>query len=261
MQVPNHRPCVLCIGGLDPSGGAGVQADIEAIAQCGGHALPIISCLTVQNSSAALSVKSINTKIIKQQAEALFTDIKISAVKIGVTPSEDMVETISDIISQLPEIPIVLDPVISASHGIKFANQSVLDAINELLLPKLTVITPNHSELNQIITKDECITSKAQSLCKLGPQYVFLTGVDEHSDHVINYLVDSEKVLEEYHWPRLPHSYHGSGCTVSSALTCFLAHGLEIVDATDKAQSYTMQALELADRPGQGQSIPKRIFK
>ena len=261
MQTTNQRPCILCIGGLDPSGGAGLQADIEAIAQCGGYALPIASCLTVQDSSNAKSVHSVDSMIIKQQANALFDDMKISACKIGVIPNQEIAITIAQIIKQLPNTPIVLDPVISASHGAKFVDAATLELIKDILLPTVTVATPNTSELNQLITEGECITSKAKSLCILGPQYVLVTGADEETETVVNFLVNSKKVLNEYSWPRQPYSYHGSGCTLSSALACNLAFGLTVNDAVEKAQRYTIKTLEYADMPGQGQWIPKRILK
>ena len=261
MQVTQQRPCILCIGGLDPSGGAGLQADIEAIAQCGGHALPIASCLTVQNSSKAISLSVVDASIIQQQADALLNDMDISACKIGVIPNQEIAITIAGIITQLPDIPIVLDPVLSASHGIKFVDQATLDSMRNKVLPAVTVVTPNSAELDQLIAGDECITSKAQSLCQLGPEHVLVTGTDEKTEDVVHYLVNKEKMLNEYHWHRLPHEFHGSGCTLSSALACLLALGLDIQEAVEQAQKYTMQSLKAADIPGQGQWIPNRILK
>lgn len=260
MQVTHQRPCILCIGGLDPSGGAGLQADIEAIAQCGGHALPIASCLTVQNTSKAILANVVDTNIIQQQVDALLVDLQIAAFKIGVIPSQEIAIKVAEIITQLPKIPIVLDPVLEASHGIEFVNQETLDSIRDNVLPKTTVVTPNVKELNQLVTGDECITSKARSLCQLGPEHVLVTGTEENSKNIVHYLVNSENVLSEYHCPRLKHEFHGSGCTLSSAISCFLALDMDINKAVKHAQNYTMQSLENADTPGLGQWMPNRTL-
>ena len=261
MQAENSRPPVLCIGGLDPSGGAGLQADIEAIASCGGHALPIASCLTVQNSVEAISVSVVEPELIQQQAYALLDDMHIASCKIGVVPNKAVALVISEILAQLPNVPVVFDPVLSASHGSKFSNADTINAIKEVLLPMVTVVTPNLSELSTLANNNVDITSQAQSLCQLGVNYVLATGADSHqdNDNVHNALFTREGLKEEYRWPRLPHSYHGSGCTLSSALACYLALAFEISEAVKKAQQFTCQSLQNAQQIGSGQWIPMRI--
>ena len=259
MQVTHQRPCVLCLGGLDPSGGAGLQADIEAVAHCGGHALPIATCLTVQNSHKAYSVNATSKEIVQQQVEILLEDMKISACKIGVIPDQNIALVISDILEQLTGLPIVLDPVFSASHGVRFADSSTLEIIQENILPQVTIITPNHAELNQLSTAGQSIEEKAVMLCKSGPEYALVTGADTASEYVTNYFASQDKLIKSYTYPRLPHSYHGSGCTLSSTIACQLAKQVAIHDAVEQAQDYTMQTLSNADQPGNGQYIPRRL--
>ena len=122
MHAENSRPAILCFAGLDPSGGAGLQADIEAIANCGGHALPIATCITVQNTCRTLSVHAINTNILTQQIDALLQDIKVSACKISVIPNTEIVNVISTTIKKFTDIPIIYDPVLGASHGSRFTD-------------------------------------------------------------------------------------------------------------------------------------------
>ncbi|MFK7794559.1 MAG: hydroxymethylpyrimidine/phosphomethylpyrimidine kinase [Gammaproteobacteria bacterium] len=261
MQAENSRPPVLCIGGLDPSGGAGLEADIEAVASCGGHALPIASCLTVQNSVQTFSVSGVDPQLIQQQAHALIDDMPIVSCKIGVVPNKAIISAIREILTQLPNVPVVFDPVLSASHGSTFSNADTINAIKEILLPVVTVITPNLSELATLTDNNDDITSQAKALCQLGVNYVLATGADSHQDddNVHNTLFNSEGMKEEYQWPRLPNSYHGSGCTLSSALACFLALGLDMSAAVNKAQQFTWRSLQNAQQIGSGQWIPKRI--
>ncbi|MDW3096431.1 MAG: hydroxymethylpyrimidine/phosphomethylpyrimidine kinase [Gammaproteobacteria bacterium] len=259
MQAQNLRPPILCFSGLDPSGGAGLQADIEAISSCGGHTLPIASCLTVQNSVQAFSVSAIDSSIIQQQASVLLDDLQVASCKIGVVPNEAVAFTIANILAQLPEVPVVFDPVFSASHGTDFSNMDTINAIRESLFPLTTVITPNFKELNTI-TDDSCgVTTQARSLCELGPKYVLVTGADNDTEQVQNRLFSQEGMQAQYDWPRLPHMYHGSGCTLSSSIACYLGLGLDMHTAVEKAQHFTWQSLKDAQAIGSGQWIPKRI--
>jgi hydroxymethylpyrimidine/phosphomethylpyrimidine kinase len=259
MQVEISRPPVLCIGGLDPSGGAGLQADIEAIASCGGHALPIASCLTVQNTRQTFSVSAVDPELIKQQASALIEDMPIASCKIGVIPNEEVAKTIASILAQLPKVPVVFDPVLSASHGSEFSNAGTINIIKDILLPRVTIVTPNLKELSILVDSSSDIASQAKSLCDLGPKYVLATGADSDTEYVHNTLFTHEGIKTDYEWPRLPHMYHGSGCTLSSAIACYLALDFNITDAVEKAQQFTWQSLQYAQAIGSGQWIPNRI--
>ena len=259
MQAKNHRCPILCIGGLDPSGGAGLQADIESIAACGGHALPIATCLTIQNTSIAEGMTPVEPDLILNQADRLLSDMTISGCKIGVIPNAAAVLAIADIISRAPDVPIVLDPVLCASSGMKFNDIETIEAIKKYLLPNLSVITPNHNELIELTQCDLDTEAQCKLLCESGPDYVLLTGGDCDTSTVNNLLFSSKGQVHKYTWQRLPNSYHGSGCTLSSAITINLALGLDIHTAVEKAQQFTWQALKRAEAIGAGQWIPNRI--
>ena len=259
MQAENSNPAVLCFGGLDPSGGAGLQADIEAIAACGGHALPIATCLTVQNTAQAFKCSPTEAQLIAQQAESLLQDIAICGCKIGVIPNSEIAAVIGGIIRQIPNIPVVLDPVFRASKGSIFCDQTTIDAIAEILLPLTSIATPNVAELTALTSESESLIARATELCVLGPDYVLLTDADNPAAKVCNKLFNFQGLIKEYYWPKLPHAYHGSGCTLSSSLACFLSMGMEISMATNLAQEYTWQSLQNAQALGAGQRIPKRI--
>lgn len=259
MQVENSRPAILCFAGLDPSGGAGLQADIEAIASCGGHALPIATCLTVQNASQAIASQAVDASIVQQQAAALIADMPIAGCKIGVLPNGDMVQTIVNILSLIPDIPVVLDPVLHATQGIRFCDEQTVNIIKEYLLPRVQVTTPNQAELQQLVSKQGSELQHAQALCGYGTEFVFVTGADQECKEIENTLYTRHGIVHRSRWKKLPHSFHGSGCTLSSALACFLALGIDMVEAVEKAQHYTWQSLQRADVIGAGQYIPKRI--
>lgn len=260
MQVENKSPLVLCFSGLDPSGGAGIQADIETIACCGGHALPITSCLTVQNSMVASECIAIDDQLLQKQAEALLQDMSIASCKIGVVPNAKTAKTIADIVAQLVDIPIVFDPVLAASVGKKFSDAATVKAIKEKLLPLVTIITPNTNELIALTAENQSIEGRIRELCIHGPSYILLTGADEPTQKVTNILFTKDGVLEKFDWPRLPHNYHGSGCTLSSAIACYLAQGVTIVEAVKKAQQFTWQSLQAAQALGNGLWFPKRAI-
>ncbi len=264
MQAKISRPPVLCIGGLDPSGGAGLQADIESIAHCGGHALPVASCLTVQNSIQAESITAIEPTLIERQVNQLLKDMTIASCKIGVIPNSKVAIVISHILTQLPNIPVVYDPVFSPTQGDEFCNTDTVAIIKNNLLPAITVLTPNAYELNILSNNNlsynhDSLVSQARGLCQMGIEYVLVTGADSPSVDVHNTLVTHSGVVQEYKWPRFPHSYHGSGCTLSSALACYLALGCDIPTAVNRAQQYTWRTLQHAEQIGRGQWIPTRI--
>lgn len=259
MQAENMRPTVLCFGGLDPSGGAGIQADIETIAYCGGHALPIATCLTVQNTQQAYSTAATAAPLLRQQAEALLKDFSINSCKIGVIPDSEVVIAIADIIKQLPDIPVVLDPVLQASSGSKFCDEKTINSIKDILLPLVSVATPNASELAILSANKDSSSQNAIELCRCGPQYVLVTDADNPAPEVSNKLFTVDGLVKEYHWTKLPHAYHGSGCTLSSALAYYLTTDLKVSDAAMSAQQYTWQCLQTAEPLGQGQRIPHRV--
>lgn len=260
MQAENTRPAILCFGGLDPSGGAGLQADIEAIAYCGGHALPMATCLTVQNSVQAFSVAATDEQLLHQQAEALLQDIPVASCKIGVIPNSKIAETIAGIIAQIPDIPVILDPVLSASKGSQFSDTATIDTIKDILLPMVSVVTPNMTELAALTSENHSAHRCASELCSYGAKHVLLTNADSQAPEVSNALFTADGLVEEYRWPKLPHAYHGSGCTLSSALAYFLTNELDVSAAARLAQQYTWQSLQSAESLGHGQWIPNRVF-
>ncbi|MEW6446187.1 MAG: bifunctional hydroxymethylpyrimidine kinase/phosphomethylpyrimidine kinase [Pseudomonadota bacterium] len=260
MQEQNPPPVVLVFAGLDPTGGAGLSADIEAVISQGCHVAPIATALTVQDTRNVLGVGAVDPLLVVEQARALLEDMTVAAIKIGMLGSAGMVEAIHTLLREVPGIPVVLDPVLRAGGGAELADEELIAAMRELLLPQATILTPNSPEARRLAPDADNLHACALSLLEQGSEYVLITGAHEPTDEVENLLFGGHRLLETYTWPRLPESYHGSGCTLASAIAGLLAQGHEPMSAIHQAQDYTWQALEQAYRLGRGQMIPNRLF-
>lgn len=254
----DKKPNVLCFSGLDPSGGAGIQADIEALFSCGCHCLPIVTTLTVQDTRNVISSHPVEPTLLIAQARAILEDIPVQAFKIGLLSHNRTVEVIHTLLTDYPDIPVVLDPVIRAGGGYVFPGDNMLDAFNSLLLPLTTVITPNTDELRYLSPNADCPDACAHELLDRGCEYVLVTGTHDNTSHVVNRLYSSHGLMRTFEWPRLANEYHGSGCTMAACLAGYLAHGLEMSEASQQAQQFTWDSLNNGVRKGMGQLLPNR---
>lgn len=253
------RPIVLCFSGHDPSGGAGIQADIEAIASHRCHTASIITALTEQDSRNVKKLIPQQVDNIISQFETLRKDFKINAIKIGLIGHPEIALALCEILMTCPSVPVVLDPVLAAGGGTELAGKPLIDIIVEQLLPLTTVLTPNSEEARKLSGVDD-LAECGHILQSKGADYVLITGTHEDSELVHNQLFMPNNLNETFNWERLPHSYHGSGCTLASTIAALLAQGLDVFTAVNEAQEYTWQALAAAYQPGQGQHNPNRLF-
>jgi hydroxymethylpyrimidine/phosphomethylpyrimidine kinase len=190
----------------------------------------------------------------------------VAAFKIGLLGSVENIAAIAEIISDYPDIPLVFDPVLSSGRGDELANEDMLDAMRELLLPQTTILTPNSLEARRLIQDEENdednpdLNECAKRIIQFGCEYVLITGTHENTSKVINTLYAERGILRSDSWPRLPGIYHGSGCTLASAIAALLANGLPMEEAVREAQEYTWETLKYGFRPGMGQHIPDRLF-
>lgn len=256
---PSH-PIVLCLSGLDPSGGAGIQADIEALFSAGCHTAPVITAQTVQDTRNILKVVPSDAMLLIEQARAVLEDMPIHGIKIGLICNTEVMEVVHTLLSDYPDIPVVLDPVLKAGGGYTLGDEELIDAFRTLLLPLATVVTPNSHELEQLATSSDSIDASAAELLETGCTHVLLTGTHLNEEKVVNRLYTRHQAVRSFEWQRLPHEYHGSGCTLAASLAGFLAHGFSIHEAVLQAQHYTWHALKHGLRPGCGQHIPDRGY-
>lgn len=251
-------PTVLVFAGNDPSGGAGLCADIQALTHAGCHTLPVVTCTTVQNTMNVLEKNPLTGRQIIAQAEAVLDDIPVTVCKIGLLGSVDIVLAVRDILLKYPHLTVVLDPILAAGGGHSFATGQIRDAMVEYLLPLTDIATPNSQEVRALAGVDS-LQEAALNLLSIGCRYVCVTGTHEESVDVQNILFDHSGQLQAWQWPRLVGSYHGSGCTFASSLAGFLAQGQEIITAVYQAQSYTWHSLQRGYSLGKGQLLPRRL--
>jgi hydroxymethylpyrimidine/phosphomethylpyrimidine kinase len=261
METAN-RPCVLVFAGADPSGGAGIQADIQAIAALGAHPLSVITALTVQDNERVFAVNPVASELVQQQAQALTARIPVAAVKIGIVGSRANAEAIAAIIRDLrlrqPALPVVFDPVLASGNGDALAVDNALQAI-EPLLALATLIAPNLPEAARLCGADEPPEMQAYQLIERGAKNVLIKGGHGADDTVINRWF-AEGVQRVWHWPRLAGTFHGSGCTLASAIAALLAQGQSMEAALDAAQAYCQQTLNASYPVAPGQRMPNRMF-
>lgn len=250
-------PRILCIGGHDPTGGAGIQADIETITALGGQALSLVTALTAQDTHDVASLLPTPADFFSAAAGRLLHDIAPDAIKIGLIGSAALIPPLVRILRGFHG-PVVLDPVLAAGGGFDLGAVRLVEAMREQLLPLVTLATPNRAEARRLAARIDAAQA-ARALIHAGAGAVLLTGADEaEGDVVTNHLYLGDRDPHAFQWPRLPQRYHGSGCTLSSACALYLATGDDPVTAVDRAQSFTATALRAATKPGGGQWLPWR---
>ncbi len=254
-----NRPAVLSFSGHDPSGGAGVQADIETFVSHQCHAVSVITALTEQDTLNVKKLVPQNPDNIVSQATTLMADIPVNVIKIGLLGHPETALAVHRILKQHPNTPVVFDPVLAAGGGTDLSGGDLIGAINELLLPYTTVLTPNSEEARRLTGLND-LTECGLNLLEKGCKYVMITGSHETTPEVSNQLFYDGRCHETYTWNRLPHSYHGSGCTLAASIAALLARGLDVLDAIAEAQEYTWNSLSTAYQTGKGQRNPNRFF-
>lgn len=259
MTTYSSRPVVLCLSGHDPSGGAGLQADIEALIAQGCHAAPAVTALTVQDTVDVTDFRVLDRDWVLAQARAVIADLPVAAVKLGMLGSVEMVETVLEIMQSLPGVPLVCDPVLRAGGGGALGKDEVGYAIRERLFPVAAIATPNLPEARILAelpdgTADQCAEKLLPKI-----EHLLITGGHGDESEVHNRLYSRDGSQHTFTCARLPGSYHGSGCTLASTLAGRLALGEQLTSAVETALAYTWRTLRDAEQPGRGQFIPRRL--
>jgi hydroxymethylpyrimidine/phosphomethylpyrimidine kinase len=248
--MPLPPPLVLSFAATDPTGGAGLQADVLTLAALGCHPLSVATAITVQDTHGVARVQALDAGLVAEQAARLLAELAVAAFKIGVVASAANAQAIAAVLAAQPRVPVVLDPVLASGRGDALADAATRAALCEALLPRATVLTPNTLEA-------EALGGVAACLAR-GCRYVLLTGTHAGTPDVVNTLHGAQGVVREDRWPRLEGTYHGSGCTLAAAIAARLAHGDAVPEAVRAAQDYTWHALARGFRPASGQHLPLR---
>jgi len=259
-------PRVMTFSATDPTSGAGLQADILTISSLGCHPVSIATGFTVQDTVGVNKLIPVDSELVNDQARFILEDMEVEIFKLGLLGSKENITTIAEIISDYPDIPLIIDPVLASGRGDEFSDIEARNMMMELLFPESLLITPNSLEARQLVGNEEESADISIDACvdrfkEMGCENILITGTHENTENVINTLYNSSNQVIPYHWDRLPGSYHGSGCTLTAAISAYYALGLSIDEAVEEAQHFTWQTLKNGFKPGMGQLIPNRFFR
>ena len=258
--MPSIPPTVLVVAGNDPSGGAGMAADIQAITAAGAHPAPVITALTVQDTANASRVEPVAAELVAAQMEAVLADIPVAAVKIGLLATAAIAAAVADVLARRPGLPVVLDPVLVAAGGARLAEAALTGVLLERLCPLTLLLTPNAHEIRGLAPGLPDGAARAAALRQAGCSWVLAKGGDEADagDERVSNTLYGPGEPRLFRWPRLPGSFHGSGCTLAAACAARIAHGDPVETAVAEAQALTHGWLQQAFQPGRGQLVPLR---
>lgn len=244
-------PNVLSIAGSDPSGGAGIQADIKSISANGAFAMAVLTALTAQNTKGVTDMHLVPPDFVTAQIKAIFDDVRVDAVKIGMIATADIATAVADALRNV-SVPIVVDPVMIAKGGTSLLQSDAIAVLRKHLLPMANVLTPNLPEAACLLDTDVAnsraeMENQGQALLRHGARAVLMKGGHLDTDDSPDCLV-TEKSTHWFESPRVATgNTHGTGCTLSSALAAQLAFDRDVTTAAEAAKTYTAHAIAYAD--------------
>lgn len=254
-------PVVMLFGGTDPTGGAGLAADVMTVASLGCHPAPVVTAITAQDTTGVKQYLSVPTELVIAQARAVLEDMAVAAFKTGVLCTSEIVSAVASIVDDYGDVPLVVDPVQASGRTRDPLSEEPLDdALRAMLLGRAKLTTPNTEEAKRLAPGGDTLDACAQELLSLGCEFVLITGTHEATPKVRNRLYGNKRLLDTFAFERLPHGYHGSGCTLASACAAALAHGLDPANAVAQALDYTWHTLKHGFRLGVGQHLPNRLY-
>ncbi|GBF25586.1 hydroxymethylpyrimidine/phosphomethylpyrimidine kinase [bacterium MnTg02] len=246
-------PIALSIAGSDSSGGAGIQADIKTFSALKVYGATVVTAITAQNSLGVQAVLPLPPDIILRQMESVFSDLAIRAVKIGMLGNEDAIDAVLEGLKRFSQVPIVLDPVMVATSGDRLLEEDAETALRTRLLPMATLVTPNLEEAALLLSDHRAVgegqqRDQAKRLHEAGAKAVLVKGGHAPGGEAIDVFYDGAQLQRlSASWIDTKNT-HGTGCTLSSAITAFLARGATLFDAVERAKHYVHEALVQADR-------------
>ncbi|MDY7577950.1 hydroxymethylpyrimidine/phosphomethylpyrimidine kinase [Herbaspirillum sp. RTI4] len=263
---------ILTFGPADPVGAIGIQADLATFSAMGCHGLSVVTALLIGDTARIEDIQVIDVEWVADQARVVLEDMPVAAFKVGAVASIENVSAIAEIVSDYPDLPLVLDPFISAMPDQGLDSEDMLIAIRELLIPQTTVLVLSTVELSRLaetwrepladddISTADTLLIDAARIAELGCEYMLVTGTPNETHEVSNTLFNETGVVQQFNWPRIGGSFYGAGSTLSAALTAMLANGLEVPEAVAEAQEFTIAAINHAQRLGMGKLVPDRYF-
>jgi hydroxymethylpyrimidine/phosphomethylpyrimidine kinase len=259
-------PLILTFGVSDPVGAIGIQADLATFAAMGCHGISVLTGLLVSDTARIEQMQAMDADWVADQARMALEDMPIAAFKVGALGSVENVTVIAEIISDYPDIPLILDPFVSSLPDQGMDSEDILIAMRELLLPQATLFMASsvevarQAEMWREPSTDDMLADDVSEIIDLGCEYVFVTGTCCDLQDVANTLYSASGVIRNDVWQRLPGTFSGAGATLSAAIAAMLATGLDVPEASLEAQEFTTAALSHAQRFGMGKLVPDRYF-
>ncbi|MGF1715444.1 bifunctional hydroxymethylpyrimidine kinase/phosphomethylpyrimidine kinase [Photobacterium chitinilyticum] len=254
MAVPSKTPITLTIAGSDSGGGAGIQADIKAISATGSYACSVITALTAQNTQGVSGILAVDPEFVEKQLDAVFTDIDIKAVKVGMLSDTNIIKVVAAKLRQYKPKYLVVDPVMVATSGDLLLQQDAISCLKTELLPLADVITPNLPEAAALLDvaipqSEKEMANMIEALRQIGAKSVLLKGGHlEQDTNSTDLLIMNNEVIRMSTARISTRNTHGTGCTLSSATASFLAQGIELRAAVQNAKTYITMAISHADK-------------
>lgn len=263
--MPDAPPTVLAFAPTDPTGGAGLQADLLTLAAMGCHPLTVATGISVRDTAGLEALMPLDSGLVAEQARQVLEDMPVSAFKVGMVGTIDNAAAIAAVVADYPDVPMVLDPALAEAGGDQFDADELAGGLADLLVPLATLVVANAGEARRLAQtgEDDDEPDAAESAARLlaaGADYVLVTGAEETPHEIVNTLYAKSGAVRSDRWERLPGSFHGAGATLAAAVAAAVANGLAIPEAVHDAQEYAWQALAAAFRPGMGHRVPDRFF-
>lgn len=259
-------PTVLCFAAGDATAGGGLQADVLTLASMGCHPLTVFTAVAVRDTRGMDEVVALDADTVAAQARAVLEDIPVHAFKLGMAGSVENIAAVAEILSDYPELPLVLEPALNYVDRDESGDET-LAALAELILPQTTLVVAGHHEVMRLagagfdeIADELSVDEAVAHLLELGASYVLLTGAGEPGPQIVNLLMGAEGVVRTDAWERVPGRFLGAGATLAAASVAALAHGMEVPEAVREAQEFTWQTLSGGYRLGMGMALPDRFF-
>lgn len=250
------QPVLLTINSHDPSGGAGVVADVETANSLGCHCVSAVTALNVRDTQSCKDRHSTDASLLIEQVRVALEDSTVTAIKIGDVATVAQAEIIHTILGEYRDIPVVLDPVLH--HGA--ADGDVAAAVRLLLLPRASLSIMSTEHIATLSNCGDSVGACVQELLEFGCPHILTTTMHSADNKIANRLYSTRGLIKEYLWDALPQIFHGAGSTLSAAVAAYLAHGFDLHEALQQGQHFTWQALKHARRVGMGGLIPDRLF-
>ncbi|MDR2057519.1 MAG: bifunctional hydroxymethylpyrimidine kinase/phosphomethylpyrimidine kinase [Dysgonamonadaceae bacterium] len=267
MNETKRYPAALTIAGSDSGGCAGVQADIKTFSALGVFGASVVTAITAQNTTEVRNVEILSPEIIRQQAESVLDDITIDTIKTGMLPTPQIIEVVASIIDRYRPAIVIADPVMVATNGARLAAASIIDAFREKLYSKITLITPNITEIEALsgitVRTESDFQPAAEVLLNQGCSAVLIKGGHLVSTYTTDVLFRHDKEPVIFSSPRIDSiNLHGTGCTYSSAIAAYSALGMDLEMAIDAAKKYITSAIRQGKgiRTGKGYGPVNHFF-